>query len=480
MIPEAESICPEFNEYQRRVLTPGVGTFFHIKGDLQMKKWLSRLWLAVSLPCLLNLPLCIWLLRLKKQSVPGFLLLLLLGNLIFLRGREKESVGVRVRMMRKGAGLSYFGLYGMSAEILLIVHICFRRTFPAAPGTALLVGNAVFAFTGCALFLMLGVCLMIFTSRRLGVVRRMVMILTMWIPPVNLAVLLYACRLVCEEYNFELEKAALQRLRVDSDLCRTRYPLVMVHGIGFRDLRYFNYWGRIPRELKRNGAAVYYGNQEAFGTIVYNAEDIKKRILQVVEETGCGKVNIIAHSKGGLDARYAVSRLGMGPYVASLTTMNTPHRGCRFVDYACRLPDGLYRLVASCFDRTFSRFGDRNPDFYTATHQFSTRESEEFNRQVPDVPGVYYQSYTSRMKNPFSHLLLAVPYCMIRPLEGENDGLVSVTSAKWGEFQGVFSNSHTRGISHGDIIDLKREDYKGFDVVETYIQIVSKLKEKGF
>lgn len=225
---------------------------------------------------------------------------------------------------------------------------------------------------------------------------------------------------------------------------------------------------------------MHYGNQEALGTIVYNAEDIRKRIFQVMKETGCEKVNIIAHSKGGLDARYAISKLQMGPYVASLTTMNTPHRGCRFVDYACRLPDGLYRFVASCFDRTFRKLGDQNPDFYTATHQFSTAESRQFNQQVIDVPEVYYQSYTSRMSRPWSHLLLSIPYCMIRPLEGDNDGLVSVESAKWGEFQGVFSNARTRGISHGDIIDLKREDYQGFDVVETYVQIVSKLKEKGF
>ncbi len=170
----------------------------------------------------------------------------------------------------------------------------------------------------------------------------------------------------------------------------------------------------------------------------------------------------------------------MAPYVASLTTMNTPHRGCRFVDYACKLPDGLYRLVASCFDRTFRKFGDKNPDFYTATHQFSTKASELFNKEVIDAKGVYYQSYTSKMKHPWSHLLLSIPYCLIKPLEGDNDGLVSVTSAKWGEFKGVFSNSHTRGISHGDIIDLKREDYKGFDPVETYVKIVNDLKEKGF
>ena len=170
----------------------------------------------------------------------------------------------------------------------------------------------------------------------------------------------------------------------------------------------------------------------------------------------------------------------MSPYVASLTTMNTPHRGCRFVNYACRLPEGFYRFVAGCFDRTLSKFGDKNPDFYTATHQFSTEASARFNEETPDMPGVYYQSYTSKMRNPFSHLLLSIPYCMIRPLEGANDGLVSVESAKWGEFRGVFSNRRLRGISHGDIIDLTRQDYRSFDVLETYVRIVAELKERGF
>lgn len=43
----------------------------------------------------------------------------------------------------------------------------------------------------------------------------------------------------------------------------------------------------------------------------------------MTEETGCEKVNIIAHSKGGLDSRYAISRLGMDQYTASLTTINS-------------------------------------------------------------------------------------------------------------------------------------------------------------
>lgn len=445
-----------------------------------MRKWIYRLWMAVLLPCILNMVL---LYSQVKTGMGAAFWAVLVGSVLALsliEPKEKVAVSLRVRLMHKGAHMIYCGLYAMAVQVVVFYQCYVRQVLPYHAGLSVWITNGVIACVGCFGILGVGVLLIFFTSKRLSIVRRLVMLLTMWIPVVNIGVLLYACRLVYEEYDFEREKTQLRRLRVDSDLCKTNYPLVMVHGIGFRDLRYFNYWGRIPRELKRNGALVYYGNQEALGTIVYNAEDIKKRIFQVLEETGAKKVNIIAHSKGGLDSRYAISKLGMAPYVASLTTMNTPHRGCRFVDYACQLPEGLYRLVASCFDRTFRKFGDKNPDFYTATHQFSTKESERFNNQVPDDPKVYYQSYTSKMKHPWSHLLLSIPYCMIKPLEGENDGLVSVDSAKWGEFQGVFSNTHSRGISHGDIIDLKREDYKGFDPVETYIKIVAELKKKGY
>lgn len=451
-----------------------------------MRRWVSRFWLMISLPCVLNLVLILN--QMQAREIGNLLLYLLLsavllGNylgLVFLPARDRIRTGLRARIMIGGGRLIYGGLYTMAVQIFLFVRLYFGHTWSMPPGPAVLTVNAVLACIGCFLLLSAGVLRIICTSRRLGIVRRLVMLLTMWIPVVNLLVLLYACRLVYEEYDHERDRAVLRDLRVDSEICKTRYPLLMVHGVGFRDLRYFNYWGRIPRELKRNGATIYYGNQEAFGTIVYNAGDIRERIIEIMKETGCEKVNIIAHSKGGLDARYAVSKLQMGEYVASLTMMNTPHRGCRFVDYACRLPDGLYRLAALYFDTVFGKMGDKHPDFYTATHQFSTAESERFNQEVKDVPGVYYQSYTSKMKHPWSHLLLSIPYCMIKPLEGENDGLVSVESAKWGEFQGVFSNSRTRGISHGDIIDLKREDYRGFDVIETYVQIVARLKEMGF
>lgn len=45
--------------------------------------------------------------------------------------------------------------------------------------------------------------------------------------------------------------------------CRTRYPLLLVHGLGFHDHARLNYWGRIPEKLREHGAEVFYGGRTA-------------------------------------------------------------------------------------------------------------------------------------------------------------------------------------------------------------------------
>ena len=392
---------------------------------------------------------------------------------------DGQPVGVRLKIMRGGAYLCRLAMWTLLAQAIVLWVVYANWGGKVIP-IWLCAANGIYSLCILLFLFLNGGLRIFFTSRRLSLFPRLLILVTMWIPIVNLAVLGYACRLIGEEYQIACERETLQQTRVESQLCCTRYPLVLVHGVLFRDLKYFNYWGRIPRELIRNGATIYYGGQEAVGTIESNAQQLREKILEIVSQTGCEKVNIIAHSKGGLDARYAISKLGMADYVASLTTMNTPHRGCRFVDKACRLPEGLYRFIARIVDRVFRWMGDRDPDFYTATHQFTTANSERFNREVSDSPMVYYQSYMSQMKGGASDGLLALTYYLIRPLEGANDGLVSLPSAVWGEFRGVFASTKRRGISHGDMIDLKREDYKGFRVLETYVQIVSDLRQMGF
>lgn len=380
----------------------------------------------------------------------------------------------RVRILAGGRRLVRCGL------LVWLLCIPFYLIWPHPMSGRVWALDLIWAALAGALLCLNGMARILLTARRLNVVRRWVVFVTAWVPILGAIPMLHACHIAKVECEHELYKAHLNEVRAENEICKTRYPLVMVHGVGFRDVKYVNYWGRIPRELIRNGATVFYGNQEAFGTIAHNAADVKKRVLEILEETDCEKVNIIAHSKGGLDSRCAISQLGLAPYVASLTTVSTPHRGCRFVDKLVRMPDWLFRALSRFFDRFFRTLGDKNPDFYTTGKQFTTSYAKKFNSETPNMPEVYYQSYMSVMGGPFSHLLLTIPYLAIRPLEGENDGLVSLESSKWGAFRGVFRPKGGRGISHGDIIDLTHQDYKGYDPMECFVEIVSDLKNRGF
>lgn len=392
---------------------------------------------------------------------------------------KKQMVSIRLRVLVGGRTLVIWGIYTLVIQV--VVYIVGSRLLKN-----LNIPNYIFyidtIITVLDIFILIanGMLRILCTSRRLNIIRRLIVVFTIFIPVVNVFVMLYACHISAMEYDHECYKVINNEARADSEVCKTKYPLILVHGVGFRDLKYINYWGRIPKELIRNGATVYYGNQEAWGTVEYNAEDIKNKILEVLKETGAEKVNIIAHSKGGLDARYTISKLDMGKYVASLTMMSSPHRGCKFVDIACKIPDKIYKSIAKLFDKYYRFLGDKNPDFYTASRQFSTFHSKKFNEEVIDIDNVYYQSYTTAVRNIFSDYIVAIPYIFVKLTEGENDGLVAIDSAKWGEFKGIIRNKHRRGISHGDIIDLRREDYKGFDVIEKYVEIVSGLKDMGY
>lgn len=139
----------------------------------------------------------------------------------------------------------------------------------------------------------------------------------------------------------------------------------------------------------------------------------------------------------------------MAPYVASLTTICTPHRGSMLADLLMKLPDFLYRGICGLMDRYFGMLGDRAPNAYVASRQLSCAWTQEFNRKYPDSSSVYYQSYASMMKCGASCWLLSIPYWILKLLDAGSDGLVTEESARWTNFRGTLKNTYLRGISHG-------------------------------
>ena len=268
--------------------------------------------------------------------------------------------------------------------------------------------------------------------------------------------------------------------------CQTRYPIVLIHGAGFRDLKWPVYWGRIPAALEKRGATIRYGLQDCWGSVEANADAIAERIDQILAETGSKKVNLIAHSKGGLDARRVASSRRCGDRIASITTIATPHRGCKTLDRLFRAPQPLWNAAAFAVNNWIRVVGDRKPDFLALCRGMTTEGMRRFNEENPDVPGIFYQSYACVMSGPLSDLNLSTANWIVGRIEGPNDGLVSVESAAWGEVQHVLTSGVRRGISHLDAIDLRRapftdrKDRGVSDICEVYATIAADLKARGF
>ena len=84
------------------------------------------------------------------------------------------------------------------------------------------------------------------------------------------------------------------------------------------------------------------------------------------------------------------------------------------------------------------------------------------------------------MKSAFSDLFFFLSFLIVKITSGDNDGLVTVESAKYGEFKGVIEGKGLRGVSHADAVDLRRRDNRSFNIIEQYVKIIDNLREKGF
>ena len=256
-----------------------------------------------------------------------------------------------------------------------------------------------------------------------------------------------------------------------------KYPVVLVHGIFAHDRRsILKFWGRIPAVLSGRGIQVFRGNTDAWGSYESNAQILKKTIENIVSETKTERVNIIAHSKGGIDSRYLVWKHDFGDKIASLTTICTPHHGSEIADLIYNrkiIHIKFTRKILSIFGKIY---GDTNPDLYNVNYQLTTAKMEEFNKIVPMDNRVFYQSLYTTMDNAFDDMMFFYTYSYIKKVKGKNDGIVSEYSAKWGNNIAKIEG----GISHAEILDVKKKKISGIHIPDIYVNIVKDLSKRNF
>jgi triacylglycerol lipase len=244
-----------------------------------------------------------------------------------------------------------------------------------------------------------------------------------------------------------------------------------------------DYWWGIKDSLEDEGADVYVTSVNGMDGTYAKAQSFNTQVLQILAVSNAPKVNIIGHSHGTLYSRYAISNLGLANKVASHTSIAGPHRGSAIADLLMDLPDSFVNLTAGTLDILYAFiFGDTDPDTYTnGIHLTREYMANVFNPGTPNIDGIYYQSWAAKAKISCPSVVLEPTWLILLGYEGDNDGLVSVNSAKWGNFRGVEDAAwYSPGCDHINIIGQFLGMTPGFSASDFYTGIVSDLKNRGY
>jgi len=225
--------------------------------------------------------------------------------------------------------------------------------------------------------------------------------------------------------------------------------------------------------LRQCGAAIYLGGQDAYGSIETNAAKLAETVKRALTKENTSRVNIIAHSKGGLEARYLVSSMQYADKVASLTLLATPNRGATGAE--TMLTWRGFHLWAHRNDKTWLKQGDTKPNTLRATEQLTADYLQKFNQENPDADNVYYQSWGAQIDKDKSDRIMAFSSWLFYRGKMDNDGLVTPESARWGKYRGALVN-----VSHWALVDAYGYDFPNFQPTVFHMRLVRELAEMGF
>jgi triacylglycerol lipase len=237
-----------------------------------------------------------------------------------------------------------------------------------------------------------------------------------------------------------------QRARTGSECA---HPIVLAHG--FMAVDAFSlpglpqeYFRGVRAHLLADGHRVYVPRVSPLAGVKRRAEQLAEQLAKIDAD----KLNIVAHSMGGLDARYAISRLGLAERVASLTTIGTPHQGTPLADTSLILRELplLRRALTAQFGLDLEGLDD-----------LTTEKMLAFNDAVPNMPGVRYASYVGWVRGGVRdvHALLAPGFTYLKLKTGRNDGMVPADSQQWGELLGEVHADHWAQIGWSRGLDTK-------------------------
>jgi len=238
-------------------------------------------------------------------------------------------------------------------------------------------------------------------------------------------------------------------------------PVVLVHGLfGFDRIGVpgakLHYFRGLVDHLASLGCHAHAVRLPPAASVPERAQVLADKIAALPHD----RVDIIAHSLGGLDARYALAHCGLATRVRSLVTIGTPHRGTPLANLATEGPLGLGRKAIAALGIPLA-----------ALDWLSPSALEKFNREVQNAAGVRYACVVGGMREAATPIPLAIApaHAYLRKLAGANDGLVPIASQFWGETLAEIEADHFAQV--GWTLGIR----KTFDALGLYAFVVARL-----
>lgn len=202
--------------------------------------------------------------------------------------------------------------------------------------------------------------------------------------------------------------------------------IILVHGILgigadlFPGLKlpvgpFADYFNGVAAHLRKSGINVIAPTVPPLQSIEDRGEELARQLQNALPP---GRIDIIAHSMGGLDARYLLHRHpAIAARVTSLTTIGTPHRGSAVADIVHSAAGGVTDLAPPILMKQIAALTD-----------LTTKQATAFNAQRPDVASVRYMNIAGVASDSDQQILLRLA-ARIGALAGPNDGVVLRSSA---------------------------------------------------
>lgn len=266
----------------------------------------------------------------------------------------------------------------------------------------------------------------------------------------------------------------------EPEYIQLRHPVLLCHGYGaFASLVKPSPLYEIALFMRSHGVLAFAPNIVPYAKIEIRSREWKTLIKRLAEEHDISKFNIIAHSMGGLDIRYALSKLDLEPYVASFTTIATPHHGTSLAELVLRAPDTLQAKLGDFVDWMGDRVYPKTKSDAMGSVKQLTRSyvREQFNPEIEDLGSIPYYSFSAAVgKGTSSPIETVIRFQNnhIYDEEGVNDGMVSADSAKWGE------HIKTAKISHLEQMSLRTDKERVPIVKDFWRDVLKTLQHRGF